>query len=158
MYPSIAIQIVCEAYKSNLKWPNYVWIMFGYQLDDLMFDDVCSQNITEGIFLFQLFPNELIELTTLAHSKSCWNYLNDPISHKLQSENSLTFLIYNAIILTFTVASQNKSSVDWVNFHCSNNVVYVYQISGNGLQNRVGFYDGSLHMTHLCDLECAICR
>ena len=150
VHPSIAIQIVCEAYKSNLKWPNYVWIMFGYQLDDLMFDDVCSQNITEGIFLFQLFPNELIELTTLAHSKSCWNYLNDPISHKLQSENSLTFLIYNAIILTFTVASQNKSSVDWVNFHCSNNVVYVYQISGNGLQNRVGFYDGSLHMTHLC--------
>ena len=150
VHSSIAIQILCEAYKSNLKWPNYVWIMFGYQLDDLMFDDVCSQNITEGIFLFQLFPNELIELTTLAHSKSCWNYLNDTISQKLQSENSLTFLIYNAI-LTLTVALQNKSSVDWENFHCSNNVVYIYQISGNGLQNRVGFYDGSLHMlTHFC--------
>ena len=149
VHPSIAIQILCEAYKSNLKWPDYVWIIFGYQLDDSILDDVCSQNITEGILLFQLFPNELIELTTLAHPKSCWNYLNDAISHvKLQSDKPLTFLIYNAI-LTLTVASQNKSAVDWENFHCSNNVVftYIYQISGNGLQNRVGFYDGSLHMT-----------
>ena len=152
VHPSIAIQIVCEAYKSNLKWPDYVWIMFGYQLDHLILDVVCSQNITEGILLFQLFPNELIELTTLAHSKSCWNYLNDTISQKLENENSLTFLIYNAI-LTLTVASQNKSSIDWENFYCSNNVVYVYQISGNGLQNRVGFYDGSLHMmTRFCQV------
>ena len=148
VHPSIAIQILCEAYKSNLKWPDYVWIMFGYQLDDLVIDDVCSQNITEGILLFQLFPNELIELATLAYSKSCWNYLNDTISQKLENENSLTFLIYNAI-LTLTVASQNKSSVDWENFNCSNNVVYVYQISGDSLQNRVGFYDGSLHMMTL---------
>ena len=152
VHPSIAIQIVCEAYKSNLKWPDYVWIMFDYQLDDLMFDDVCSQNITEGILLFQLFPNELIELATLAHPKSCWSYLNDTISQKLENENSLTFLIYNAI-LTFTVASQNKSSVDWENFHCSNNVIYIYQISGNGLQNCVGFYDSSLHMmTRFCQM------
>ena len=150
VHPSIAIQILCEAYKSNLKWPDYVWIMFDYQLDDLVIDDVCFQNITEGILLFQLFPNELMELTTLAHSKSCWNYLNGTISQKLENENSLTFLIYNAI-LTLTVASQNKSSVDWENFNCSNNVVYVYQISRNGLQNRVGFYDGSLHMmTRFC--------
>ena len=153
VHPSIAIQILCEAYKSNLKWPDYVWIMFGYQLDDLMLDVECFQNITEGILLFQLFPNELIELMTLAHSKSCWNYLNDTIlSQKLQSENPLTYLSYNAI-LTLTVASQNKSSIDWENFHCSNNVVYVYQISDNGLQNRVGFYDGSLHMvTHFCQV------
>ena len=152
VHPSIAIQILCEAYKSNLKWPDYVWILFGYQLDDLILDDVCSQNITEGILLFQLFSNELIELTTLAHSKSCWSYLNDTISQKLQSDKSLTFLIYNAI-LTLTVASQNKSSVDWENFHCSNNVVYVYQISRNGLLNRVGFYNGSLHMmTRFCQV------
>ena len=152
VHPSIAIQILCEAYKSNLKWPDYVWIMFAYQFDDLILDDVCSQNITEGILLFQLFPNELIELTTLAHSKSCWNYLNDTISQKLENRTPLTFLIYNAI-LTLTVASQNKSSVDWQNFNCSNNVVYVYQISEDGLQNSVGFYDGSLHMmTHFCQV------
>ena len=152
VHPSITIQILCEAYKSNLKWPDYVWIMFGYQLDDLVLDDVCSQNITEGILLFQLFPNELIELTTLAHSKSCWSYLNDTISQKLQSENSLTFLIYNAI-LTLTVSSQNKSSVNWENFYCSNNVIYVYQISRDSLQNHVGFYDGSLHMvTRFCQM------
>ena len=150
VHPSIAIQILCEAYKSNLKWPDYVWIMFGYQFDDLILDDVCSQNITEGILLFQLFPNELMDLTTLQHFKSCWNYLNNTISQKLENRNPLTFLIYNAI-LTLTVSSQNKSSVDWQNFHCSNNVVYIYQISGNDLQNRVGFYDGSLHMvTHFC--------
>ena len=83
VHPSIAIQILCEAYRSDLKWPNYVWIMFGYQLDDLMFDDVCSQNITEGILLFQMFPNKLIELTTFAHSKSCLNYLNDTVLHNI---------------------------------------------------------------------------
>ena len=154
VHPSIAIQILCEAYKSNLKWPDYVWITFGYQLDDLIIDDVCSQNITEGSLLFQLFPNEFefIELTTLARSKSCWNYLNDTISHKLENRNPLTFFIYNAI-LTLTVASQNKSSVDWENFYCSNNVVYVYQISENGLQNRVGFYNSSVHMmTNICQV------
>ena len=152
VHPSIAIQILCEAYKSNLKWPDYVWIMFGYQFDDLILDDVCSQNITEGILLFQLFPNELIELTTLAHSKSCGNYLSDAISQKLENKNSLTYLSYNAI-LTLTVASQNKSSLDWENFHCSNNVVYIYQLSGNGLQSRVSFYNGSLHMvTHFCQV------
>ena len=68
------------------------------------------------------------------------------------NEKSLTFLIYNAI-LTLMVASQNKSSVDWENFHCSNNVVYVYQISENDLQNRVSFYNGSLHMmTNFCQV------
>ena len=130
--------------------------MFGltYQFDDL-FDGVCSQNIT-GVLLFQLFPNELsmIELATTEHTKSCWNYTTSHIH--FQTENALTFLLYNAI-LAITATSRDKSSVDLENFRCLNNV-YAYKISRNGFQNHLGYFDSSMvrMMANFCqEFSCA---
>ena len=53
-----AALVLCEAYKRNLLWPNYVWIFHDHTVEDLIVNSNCGdENIKvalEGVFLFRL--------------------------------------------------------------------------------------------------------
>jgi len=71
MFASVGVQkaadIICSAYQKGLTWPNYVWIFYEIDLEDLLLyasehcnvDAMKIQEAIEGVFLlrYQLQPN-----------------------------------------------------------------------------------------------------
>ena len=60
--PSIAVNVLHEAYKNGLRWPHYAWILHSYRLDDLVRELQSSSydllghksKILDGVLVFQL--------------------------------------------------------------------------------------------------------
>ena len=124
--PSVSIQILCEAYKRHLMWPRYIWILYGHQLDDLKMHKVCSRNVTEGVFMFQIVPS--------------WNSRNamDNTPH-VQSVNPFSLLLHNAILtLTSAVYNKSKVAID------GSSMVYTYQML-DGKPVPFGIYESGLY-------------
>ena len=135
IHPSVSRNILSEAYKRNLTWPRYIWIVHGCQLDELKVEG--AQNFSEGILTFQLIPNE-----QLAQTKLCWNYHTEPTSHNLHMKvNPFSYLLYYAVKFFSTPVVNNISTN---NRECSDNV-YFYQIL-EGTPTAVGIYDGRLRV------------
>ena len=136
--PSVSIQILCEAYRRQLMWPKYIWILYSHQLDDLTMYKACSKNITEGVFTFQIVPSNQSHETHC--TTSSWNSSNavDNTSH-VQSVNPFSLLLHNAILaLTSAVYNKSRIAID------DSSMVYIYQML-DGKLVPFGIYDGGLN-------------
>ena len=130
--PSIAVSVLCEAYKRGLVWPKYAWILHSYRLDDLLRHskpiEGCSvQKILEGIFIFQLTKERSKFNAETAH-------------HKINNGgfNPYAELLYDSVQ---TLISSANNTFEVPHFISNNSKVYVYH-SRNGTANFIGTYDG----------------
>ena len=138
--PSVSKQLLYEAYERHLMWPKYVWVVHSLQLDELLL------NISEGIFLFQLVPNERDYGTPI--NESCWRSCDQKAvasqTYYGNNPNPFAFFLHDAI-LTLTLAAYNRCAIP-VDAICSNSseIVYIYSIF-DGTTISVGIYNGHLH-------------
>ena len=139
--PSIAVSILLEACKRDMKWPNYVWILHSYRLEELLnlanSSHVCGKSsILDGIFTFQLVK----ELKSDANS--------------MQKSNPFGALLQDAIwALAFAASNKpfydHTSFMDAVNGHAPTFAeIYIYQAL-NLSAELIGVYsDTSKSLTH----------
>ena len=136
--PSTAIPMLCEAYKSGLRWPKYAWILHSYRLDDLLrsfeLNEGCSvQKILEGIFIFQLMQErDSFNTETVYYNMSRGEF------------NPYADLLYDsawALILSVDNSSfAHSNEVSHFNPDCSK--VYIYR-NTNCTASLIGVYDGT---------------
>ena len=86
--PFLVPTIMCEAYKNELTWPKYAWILHSYRFNDIphTFSIECSIgicNILEGMFVFQLIQEEI----------SYERYINIDMGQP----NPYTYLLHDAV-------------------------------------------------------------
>ena len=142
--PSTAIPMLCEAYKSGLKWPKYAWILHSYRLDDLLrrskSNERCSVwKILEGIFIFQL-------------TKEKSNFDSETVHRNIRN-NPYANLLYDSVwSLISSVDNKSFSHFNEVSspFHFSPDVskVYIYH-NMNGMASLISIYDGASHTLKL---------
>ena len=122
-------------------WPKYVWVVHSLQPNELLLDSVFSQSISEGIFSFQLAPNEW-DNETPTLTKSCWKYCEQNVvtSHS-ENPNPFAFLLHH-LIWILTSAAYNRCAIP-VDALCSE-IVYIYQIF-DGATISTGIYYGHFH-------------
>ena len=123
--PSIAVSVLLKACKCDMKWPNYVWIVHSYRLEDLhklaSSCQLCDRlSILDGIFTFQLVQDLEFDVNSM------------------QKPNLFGVLLQDAI-WALAFAASNKSSTDKYR-HLSE--VYIYQAS-NLSAELIGVYSGT---------------
>ena len=102
-----AIEILCQAYKEGLMWPDYAWILYDYQIDDFMFysGEFCGMDSVahalEGVFLLQH------KLSLTGPDINQWNYSRDYQTNV--SNNSYAQVLYYTL-WGFTLALNNVAN------------------------------------------------
>ena len=134
--PFLAVSILCEAYKSDLLWPKYAWILHSYRLNDVsqIINNECaiqSTGILEGIFIFQLIQEE----PTRPESET------NPYSHLLYDAVWALASVTNQSSNQLTNASGTVSST--FDFKHTHSHIYIYQVL-NATSNHVGLYNSEV--------------
>ena len=134
--PSTAVPMLCEAYKIELTWPRYAWMLHSYRFEDLLnsslYNEECTaQKILEGVFIFQLTEEQ-----------------NDLDSETTQG-NPYADLLYDSVRALISSVDNSSSahsngSSSMPHFSPSSSQVYIYH-NLNGTVSLTGTYDGTSH-------------
>ena len=143
--PSAAIPLLCEAYKRELTWPKYAWILHGYRLDDLLQGSISNegcrvQTILEGIFIFQL-----------TKEPEGGSFDSGATHHKFSGveHNPYSYLLYESVqalissVDTRPVSDFNEAP-SLFRSKSGDSTVYIYHHL-NSTSNFIGAYDGISH-------------
>ena len=130
--PLLVLPILCEAYRNELTWPKYAWILHSYRFKDIPhnFNGKCSiQNVLEGMFTFQLVH----EGTT--------NKSEENIRSSMESspQNPYTSLLYNAVWELSVTSSQSVTGSQSISVSPTSRDVFIYQVM-NGTSSLTGIY------------------
>ena len=142
--PFLVPTIMCEAYKNELTWPKYAWILHSYRFDDIphTFNIECSIgicNILEGMFVFQLIQEEI----------SYERYYNI----NMGQPNPYAYLLHDAVWTLTERANlsvtnlQRISTVSSISEH-----VYIYQVL-NCTSSHVGVYNSYSGMLEIFTID-----
>ena len=129
--PFLVPTIMCEAYKNELTWPKYAWILHSYRFDDIphTFNIECSIgtcNILEGMFVLQLIQEEMSKLERNTNRSKSSPY---------------TYLLHEAV-WEITLAA-NVSSISNLSHNAlPSKHIYIYQVV-NGTSAHVGVYNSN---------------
>ena len=124
--------IVYEAYKHELTWPKYAWILHSYRFNDIphTFNIECSIstcNILEGIFVFQLIQEEI----------SYERHVNIDMGQP----NPYAYLLHNAVWTLTETANLSVTDPQWISTVSSiSEHIYMYQVL-NCTSSHVGVYN-----------------
>ena len=131
--PSVSIQVLCEAYKADLVWPKYAWILLSFPFDGgyQHFHEDCiygMQDVLEGALI--------LELTQTKSS------LIPRLSGPVLGENPFAYVLYDAIWeLTLSATTGNNSQLNSSLLpKVAGSKVYIYQVV-NGSLSPLGVYE-----------------
>ena len=130
--PLLVLPILCEAYRNELTWPKYAWILHSYRFKDIPhnFNEKCSiQNVLEGMFTFQLVQEE----TTNESER------NIRSSVESSPQNPYTSLLYDAVWTLIVAASQSVTGSQSISVSPTSRDVFIYQVM-NGTSSLTGIY------------------
>ena len=131
--PFLILPLLCEAYKNELTWPKYAWILHSYRFNDipLTFNGKCNiSNILEGMFVFQLIQEEI-------------NYQSEGYHNAdLGLSNPYAYLLHDAVWTLTVAANLSVLNPHWIatTLPTSRNI-YIYQIV-NCTLSHAGVYNG----------------
>ena len=136
--PSIAVSVLCEAYKTGLTWPKYAWILHSYRLDDLLQNSKPIEGcrvwkILEGVFIFQLTKEESNFDTEAVHC----NMSNSGF-------NPYTKLLHDSVWSLISSVNNTSSHSHVPHFNSNGSEVYIYH-SMNGMANFISTYNAISH-------------
>ena len=143
--PSAAIPLLCEAYKRELTWPKYAWILHSYRLNDLLrrssiskFNEGCRvHRILEGIFMFQLTK----EPEGGSFDSGATHHKFSGIEH-----NSYSYLLYESVQALISLVDTRRAShfneaPSLFRSKSGDSTVYVYHHL-NSTTRLIGIYNG----------------
>ena len=126
--PFLVLPMLCEAYKNKLNWPKYAWVLHSYRFDDIP-QDFNRQTFLEGLFIFQLIQEEVMERNEA-----------DTSADRGKS-NPYTYLLHDAV-WELTLAANLSSISNQSRNTLSSKHIYVYQVV-NGTSAQVGVYNSN---------------
>ena len=126
--PFLVLPMLCEAYKNKLNWPKYAWVLHSYRFDDIP-QDFNRQTFLEGLFIFQLIQEEVMERNEA-----------DTSADRGKS-NPYTYLLHDAV-WELTLAANLSSISNQSRNTLSSKHIFVYQVV-NGTSAQVGVYNSN---------------